>query len=144
MERGLDIADINRTIDPLLKAAFLTMDDDFVGKLWVLKQIATKVKKDGYFDLGSFCLEKQLDYREVHDTIETRLPEDNLLIEQCEVIVSEKWVQLLRKHAEETGVIQVESFATSRSLSKKSALCLLRNFLQGVYIPSSETFFAKA
>ncbi len=142
-ERGLDIADIQRTLQPLVAASIRTHDDDMVSKLWLLRKIQDELKQKGIFDLESICDELQLDYEVVHSELETRLAEDDRLLEDCGLIVSEKWIVALKQHAKEEGTLNVSNFASSRGITKKAALCLMRSLIQGVYLPSSDSYFTK-
>lgn len=142
-ERGIDIADIQRTIQPLAAASFKTLEDDMVSKMWLLQKITGSLKRKGIFDLSTLCDELQLDYDEVHSELETHLSEDDRLLEQCGIIVSANWISLLRQHAKEEGSLKVSTFAGFQAIPKKAALCLLRALLQGVYLPSNDSYFTR-
>ncbi|MFW9919138.1 MAG: hypothetical protein ACFFED_06045 [Candidatus Thorarchaeota archaeon] len=142
-ERGLDIADIQKTLQPLTSASFRTEEDAMVSKIWLLRKIQEALKQKGIFDLTTLCEGMQLNYDIVHSEIESRLSEDDRLLESCGVIVAAKWIAILKNLAKEEGSIDVTKFAASQDIPKKSALCVLRALLQGVYLPSNDSYFTK-
>ncbi len=142
-ERGLDIADIQKILQSLTAASFRTWDENMVSKVWLLRKINDTLKQKGIFDIYTICEQMQLNYDEVHTEMESRLSEDDRMLDQCGVVVSAKWIALLKEHAKEVGAMNVTEFASTQSIPKKSALCVLRALLQGVYLPSSDSFFTK-
>ncbi|MDF1541115.1 MAG: hypothetical protein P1Q69_19615, partial [Candidatus Thorarchaeota archaeon] len=114
-----------------------------VSKTWLIKQVTDGLSTKGLFNLKEKCDALDLDVDDVEPELEGRLGEDNLLLDQCGVLVSRRWVHLLKTHVRESGPLVVSPFALTQGISTRTAVCLLRALLSGVYVASSDTFFAK-
>jgi hypothetical protein len=143
-ERGLDITDIEKTIQPLRGSAFETWENELVDKTWYVRKVRDDLKKLGFFDLDASCEKLQLNLDEVSSEVQARLDADAQIVEGCEVVVSSDWVRLLRMHIQDAGHAKVAEFAKQRGLSSKTAICLLRELVQGIYLPSTDTYFTKS
>ncbi len=143
IQRGLDTAEIEKTIQPLVVDSYRTWDDNYVNRPWLLRKIAESVNRNGIVDISSLCEELELDFDEVQSDVEDTLTDDQNFFEECGVVISTQWLALLKDHISEAGPLNVTEFAKSRSISKKTALCVLRKVLTGIYLPSSDSFFTK-
>lgn len=142
-ERGLDIADIEKTVQPLRASAFETWENELVNKAWYVRNVQDALKRLGFFDLDASCEKLQLNLDEVSNEVEARLDTDTRLVEGCEVVVSSDWVRLLRVHMQEAGQAKVAEFAKQRGMTAKTAICLLKALVQGIYLRSTDTYFTK-
>ncbi len=142
-ERGFDIADIERVIKPLKPAAFLSYSEVLVSKTWMIKQVNDSLQHRGLYNLKETCDSLDLEFDEISEELEGRLGEKVQLIDDCGVLVSFRWIEVLKSHITESGRILVSDFARTQGISTRTAVCILRAQLVGVYISGSDTFFAK-
>jgi len=142
-ELGLDIADIERIIAPLRASSFQSLTDVLVSKTWLIKQVNDGLKTRGLSYLKEKCEDLELDINDVKSELEGRLREDSIVMGQCGVVVSQRWIQLLKAHVKESGSMVVSQFAETQGISSRTAVCVLRALLTGVYVAASDTYFAK-
>jgi hypothetical protein len=102
------------------------------------------VKLRGHYNLKKKCDDLDLEYDEVVEELEGRLDETDQIIDSCGVVVSQRWIEVLKDHVRDSGKITVTEFAKKQGLPLRTAVCLLRALLQGVYVASNDTFFAKS
>jgi hypothetical protein len=143
-EHGFDISDIERVIKPLRPAAFLTYSETLVSKTWLTKKLKDSVKHRGLYNLKETCNSLDLEYDEISEELEGRLDEGERIIDACGVIVSQRWIEVLKEHIRGSGRLIVSDFASKQGLPSRSAVCLLRALFQGVYVSGTDTYFAKA
>ncbi|MFW9849328.1 MAG: hypothetical protein ACFFF4_09310 [Candidatus Thorarchaeota archaeon] len=142
-EHGFDIADIERVIRPLRPSSFISNSENLVSKTWLTNQVKDGLKLKGLFNLRNTCASLDLTYKVVAEELQSRLNSKERIIDTCGVIVSFRWIELLKDHVKESGRITVTDFAKTQGITTRTAVCLLRNLLTGVYVSSSDSFFAK-
>ena len=143
-EHGFDIADIERLIKPLKPAAFLSYSEVLVSKTWLIKQVNDSLQNKGLYNLKETCDSLELEYDEISEELEGRLGDKVTYIAGCGVLVSLRWIEVLKSHITESGRVEVSDFARTQGISLRTAVCILRALLIGVYISSSNTFFTKS
>ena len=103
-----------------------------------------RLKVKGIYNLRDVCNSLDLDYGLIAEELQSRLGRDERIIDPCGIIVSMRWIELMKGHVKESGRVIVSDFARKQDVEMRTAVCLLRNLLKGVYVSSSDTYFAKA
>ncbi|MFW9908354.1 MAG: hypothetical protein ACFFEF_07245 [Candidatus Thorarchaeota archaeon] len=142
-ERGFDINDIERLFTPLRASAFSTSNDTFVSKEWLLSQVTDALRYRGIFNLKDLVQKLKLSYDEVASETKETLNEDDMIVDSCGMVASERWLNLLNEHLRDVGNLNVSDFAKKQNIQQRLALCLLKALIQGVYLSATDTFFAK-
>ena len=137
---GFDVSDFLRVVEELELDLLETKSGQLISMQRIIEIIKNGLNTEGIYDLQEFLRKTKIEYELVADRIESKLTDDEIMVDNAGLIVTSNWIKKMNDYAEEQGALRITSFARENGLRRSSVIAMARRFLKGAYIPRSDSF----